>query len=330
MQLMVSELSDHLARRQEGTVAAKLSEFIVNDDATLLTVTNGSERHFTLDQAANKALTKYLKIPTGFYEDLTPDFRADLLRYSFNRYRDADTVVESLNEDIVAVHQPSQTMLPLDRVAEVITKVMSPQDTIRRLIADEERFHVDVTTDEHRITYANPNDPTVGDITEAGFRVLSYPFQSRPPSVGVYAERLICTNGQTTEEKLGRINLKGRTVDEVIAGMEEAAGLVLSQLDDYLARLAATRDMSVPGSPQAFAARLAQESNLSRRILDRVLEIINQLPAPVTVWDINQAFTRVANDAQYATMVRMQNLGGHLAFNAQEMVHRCVTCERLL
>jgi hypothetical protein len=330
MQIKVQELPDHLARRQEGTATAKLSDFIVNDDATLLTVTNGSERHFALDQAANKALTKYLKIPTTFYETLTPDFRADLLRYSFNRHRDADTVVESINDEVIAVHQPSATMLPLGRVAEVITKVMNPQDTIRRLIADEQRFHVDVTTDEHRITYADPDAPDVGDITEAGFRILSFPFQSKAPSVGVYAERLECTNGMTTTEQIGKITLKGRTVDEVIASMEEAAGLVLSQLDDYLGRLAETRDMPVPGSPQAFAARLAQEANVSRKVLDRVLEIVNQFPEPVSVWDINQAFTEVANQAQYSTMMRLHELGGRLAFDAPAMVHRCVACERIL
>jgi hypothetical protein len=330
MQLTVSKLPDHLAQRQEGTVTGKLSNFVVNDDATLLTITNGSERHFPLDLAANKALTRYLKIPTTFYETLTPDFRADLLRYSFNRHRDADTVVESINDEVIAVHQPSATMLPLGRVAEVITKVMEPQDTIRRLIADEQRFHVDVTTDEHRITYADPDAPDVGDITEAGFRILSFPFQSKAPSVGVYAERLICTNGMTTEESLGRITLKGRTVDEVIASMEEAAGLVLSQLDDYLGRLAGTRDMIPPGSPQAFVAQLAREANVSRKVLDAVLDIVNQLPEPISVWDIQNAFTSVANQAQYSTMMRLQTLGGHLGFHAERMIDRCTTCERLL
>jgi hypothetical protein len=218
-------------------------------------------------------------------------------------------------------------------VAEVVTKVLKPQDTIRRLITDEQRFHLDATTADHSIwieTHQSEQGAAVGDITEAGFRVLSYPFQSKPPSVGVYAERLICTNGQVTEEKLGRITLKGRTVDEVIASMEEAASLVLSQLDDYLNKLAATREMMVPGSPQAFAARLAQESNLSRKVLDRVLEIINQLPQPVSVWNVNQAFTQVANDALYPTMMRLQTLGGHLAFDGEAMIHRCTTCERLL
>jgi hypothetical protein len=334
MQLLVSQLPEHLAKRAEGTVTAKLSNFEVNDDATTLSVTNGSVRSFTLDQAANKAMAKFFKIPATFYESLTPNFRATLLRYEFDRHRDANAVVESLDEEIIAVHQPTQTMLPLHRVADVVTKVLKPTDTIRRLITDEQRFHLDATTADHQVDFTKEGYPgynaVVGDITEAGIRILSHPFQSKAPSVGVYAERLVCTNGQTTEERLGRITLKGRTVDEVIASMEEAAGLVLSQLDDYLVKLAATRTMEVPGSPQAFAAQLAREANLSRKVLDRVLEDINQLPHPVTVWEVNQAFTSVANEAQYPTMMRLQTLGGHLAFNGEAMIHRCTQCEQRL
>jgi hypothetical protein len=339
MQRKVAELPEYFAKRQEGTITARLGDFTITDDATLLTVTNGSERQFTLDQRANAALAKYLKVPATYLDKLTPDFRATLLRYEFDRHKDASTVVESLGEDIIAVHQPSQTMLPLTRMAEVVTQVLDPEDTVRRLIINEERFHLDATTEGHAISFpANPQDPgyheetaAIGDITEAGFRLLGYPFQAKRPSVSVYAERLICMNGQTTPEQLGRIEIKGRTVDEVCASLEEAAQLVLGQLDEYLERLGETRTMTVPGSPQAFAARLAEEAGLSRAALTAVIDIINQLEEPVTVWEVNQAFTSVANQStRYATMMRMQNVGGALAFNAPHMIHRCTTCERIL
>lgn len=339
MQLKVSELPEYFAKRDEGTVTAKLGDFEVTDDATLLTVRNGSEKQFALDATASSALARYLKVPPSYLDKLTPDFRATLLRYEFDRNKDATTVVESLNDEVIAVHQPTTTMLPLTRVAEVVTEVLDDDDTIRRLIINEERFHLDATTGSHAITFpANPQSPGVtediahvGDITEAGFRLLAYPFQAKRPSVSAYAERLICMNGQTIPENLGRIEIKGRTVDEVIASMEESANLVLGQLDEYLQRLGATRDMTVPGSPQAFVARLAEEANLNRNALTAVLDIVNQLPEPVSVWDVNQAFTTVANQStRYTTMVRMQNVGGSLAFNAPAMIHRCGTCERIL
>jgi hypothetical protein len=130
---------------------------------------------------------------------------------------------------------------------------------------------------------------------------------------------------------VGQISIKGRTVDEVIAEMEMAADLVLSQLDEKLARYAETRSILVPGSPQAFVAQLAREAGVNRQVLDAVLDIVNQLPAPVSVWDVQNAFTAVANVVErYSTMTRLQQLGGSLSFDAERMVERCGTCERLL
>lgn len=223
-------------------------------------------------------------------------------------------------------------MLPVSRVVEVITKTLKPEDTVRRFLVDDQRLHVDVTTTDHNVVfYDASNHPEVGDITEAGLRVLSHPYASKPPSVGTYLERLACTNGQTTPEKVGQISIKGRTVDEVIAEMEMAADLVLSQLDEKLARYAETRSILVPGSPQAFVAQLAREAGVNRQVLDAVLDIVNQLPAPVSVWDVQNAFTAVANVVErYSTMTRLQQLGGSLSFDAERMVERCGTCERLL
>ena len=327
MQIQVGQLTEHLAKRAEGTITAKLGEFTVNDDATVLSA--GHTAHFVLDESANHALARYLKIPPAYFDGLTPDFRATLLRYEFDRRQNADTVVESLAGEIVAVHQPSQIMLPVSRVVEVITKTLKPEDTVRRFLVDDQRLHVDVTTTDHNVVF--PSDAEVGDITEAGLRILSHPYASKPPSVGTYLERLACTNGQTTPEKVGQVSIKGRTVDEVIAEMEVAAELVLSQLDEKLARYAATRSILVPGPPQAFVAQLAREAGVNRQVLDAVLDIVNQLPEPVSVWDVQNAFTAVANIVErYSTMTRLQTLGGSLSFDAERMVERCGTCERLL
>lgn len=329
MQIPVAQLTEHLAARQEGTITAKLGEFSINDQATVLDI-NGTL--FVMDQHANNALARYLKIPPVYFDGLTPEFRSTLLRYEFDRRENADTVVESLAGEIIAVHQPSQIMLPVSRVVEVITKTLKPEDTVRRFLVDDQRLHVDVTTTDHNVVfYDASNHPEVGDITEAGLRVLSHPYASKPPSVGTYLERLACTNGMVTSEKVGQVTIKGRTVDEVIAAMEEAAESVLSQLDNHLERYAATRDLTVPGSPQAFAAQLAREAGVNRQVLDHVLDIINQLPEPVSVWDVNQAFTNVANIVErYQTMMRLQTLGGSLSFDAERMIERCGTCERLL
>lgn len=333
--LKVGQLDEYLAKRVENTITHKLGDLTTSDDATMLYFDEGlSKKHLVLDETASKAVCKFLKVPHAYYDKITPDFRSQVLTYEFNRHKEVDVALETLNGDLVAAHQPSQVMLPLTQVAGVIGNVFSPEDTMRRVVVNDTRFHVDVTTEKHRLTFPNmlSGDKMVGDITEAGVRFLAYPFRSDvKPSASVYAERLICMNGQTTDERLGRIDLKGRNVDEVIAEMEIAAELLLSQLDGYLEKLSVTRQLYAPGSPQAFAQQLAREAKLSREVLDKVLDIINQLPEPVSIWDVNQAFTSVANEAvNYNLMMKLQNLGGSLAFEAEKMIERCTQCERLL
>lgn len=330
--LKVGQLAEHLAKRKESAITAPLDQFTLSDDAAELTVKNGSTSTFPLDETATAALAKYLKVPSSYVKGLTPEFRTTVLRYEIDRRKEVSTVVETLNDEIIAIHPASQIMLPLNQVATVITKVFNDDDTIRRMITTDKVFHVDVTTDQHTYEFPTTIDGAeVGDITEAGVRFLARPFQTISPSVGVYAERLICTNGQTTPERKGRISLKGRTVDEVIASMEEAATETLGHLDGFLESLAHSRTMHVPGSPAAFVAQLAREANLSRTVLDAVLDIVNQLPEPVSVWDVNQAFTTVANQQEnYSILTRMQVIGGDLAFRPERMIQRCNGCERLL
>lgn len=341
MLLKVGQLDEYLAKRDENSFTATLGEFSVNNDATTLGVQTGvTGVNYVLDNSATAALAKYLGIPGRYLKMLDPDFRAATLRYSFEKHKAAPTTIESLNGGIVAFHQPSQVMLPVTRTAEVVTKVFSPEDTVRRMYTSENLFHIDVTTAQHQVqvgtvTLATPGVETepreVGDITEAGVRILAHPFTNIAPSVNLYAERLVCTNGQTTDERIGRISLKGNTVDEVINEMELAAQRILGQLDLYLERLASTKTMVVPGTPQAFAHQLAKEANISRKVLDRVLQLINQLPEPVHVWDVNQAFTTVANEVeQYKVMTKLQVVGGDLAFDAERAVERCGTCEQRL
>ena len=61
--------------------------------------------------------------------------------------------------------QPSQIMLPVSRVVEVITKTLKPEDTVRRFLVDDQRLHVDVTTTDHNVVfYDASNHPEVGDM----------------------------------------------------------------------------------------------------------------------------------------------------------------------
>lgn len=333
--MKVAELSAALSNREEFTVTTTLGDFRVNDDASMLTVRHDLDREsaFYMDEATEKALASYLRIPLPYLKSCPPEFKATTLRFWFDAKADAATTVESVNGEVLSIHSPSHIMLPVREVIGVATRVFSPDDEAR-LLRDENRLHLDVISPAFQVEVPNPDRvpgrPEVGDITYGGVRLLAYPARTKAPSVSTYLERLVCTNGMTTDYKLDEIALKGRTVDEVIEEMELAARRLLDAMPEKLARYADTAFIRVPGDPAAFAAQLARENNLARPILDQALDYINQLPY-ATVYDINQAFTQVANTGvSYATMSRLQGLGGELALNAAHAVARCNSCERLL
>ena len=326
--MKIAELDQFLSQRRDERITARLGDLTIADDASVLQV--GSDV-FNMDDSVERTLANYLKIPTGYLAACPPEFKATTLQFWQREHADADTVLELSDGHIVAIHSPETLMLPMRDVVRVAERVFDPEAEIRHHFMDENRMHLDITTPQHQVDVQSPVYRQVGDITQAGLRFLAYPNQNKAPSVGAYLERLVCTNGMTTTERAGQISLQGRTVDEVIEEMEQAARNMLGSLDNRLARYAATATQPIPGSRQAFAHQLAREANLPRSVLDAVMELVNQLPDDATLYDINQAFTSVANtDVTYATRIRLQNLGGLMAFEPERIVARCNTCQHPL
>lgn len=326
--MKIAELDQLMSNRRDERIVTKLGDMTIADDASVLQL--GSDT-FDMDDATERSLASYLKIPSSYLSACSPDFKATTLRYWQNQHAEADTVLQLTDGHIVSIHSPEALMIPMREVVRVAERVFDPEAEIRYHHLDENRLHLDVTTPQHAVDVQSPVYRQVGDITQAGLRFLAYPNQNKAPSVGAYLERLACTNGMTTTERAGQISLQGRTVEEVIEEMEQAARMMMGTLDNRLARYAATAEQPIPGSRQAFAHQLAREANLSRSVLDTVMELVNQLPDDATLYDINQAFTSVANtDVSYATRIRLQNLGGYMAFEPERIVARCTTCQHPL
>jgi hypothetical protein len=326
--LKIAELDQLLSTRRDERIVARLGDMTIADDASVLQI--GSDV-FTVDDGVERNLANYLKIPTSYLAACPPEFKAQTMQFWQREHAEADTVIELTDGHIVSIHSPETLQVPMRDVVRVAEKVFDPEAEVRYHFMDENRMHLDVTTAQHQVDVQSPVYRQVGDITQAGLRFLAYPNQSKSPSVGAYMERLVCTNGMTTTERAGQISLQGRTVDEVIEEMEQAARRMLGTLDDRLARYAGTAQQPIPGNRQAFAHQLAREANLPRSVLDAVMELVNQLPDNATLYDMNQAFTSIANtDVTYATRTRLQNLGGYMAFEPERIVARCGTCQHPL
>lgn len=335
--MLVADLKNHLSEMgQERSLPTTLGEITVDDEARHVEMSDGET--FQLDEQAERSLAQYLGISKAYLAKCPPELKAHNLNFWLQRRGNAAAVIEATDEHWVTIHKPGLLILPLARVAEVITETMDPNYEIVSLIRNDTRFHADIITGHHveiepdnRIEDRQRGTRTVGDITHGGIRIISNPTEVEAPQVLTYLHRLWCTNGSTSPESEGTIRLKGNTVDDVFVELEAACRRVMGDLDAKLESYAALARTFPPGTPSRFAYQLGREYGLPQKLMDRIMERVNILPADATLYDIQQIFTELANGAvSYKTMLRLQHLSGDLAFQTEAVTHRCGTCERLL
>jgi hypothetical protein len=334
--VLVGDLKEHLEGVRERSIETTLGDIDVDADASRIRLTNGEDFH--LDEQAERSLAQYLGVSKAYLAKCPPELKAHNLNYWLRRRENAAAVIEVVGDHWVTVHKPGLLILPLARVADIVTATMDPSYEVVQLLRTDTKFHVDIITDHHvevapddRIEDRRRGQRAVGDITHGGVRILANPSEVEAPQVLTYLHRLWCTNGSTSPEDQGTIRLKGNTVEDILVEMEGACRRVMGDLDAKLASYAALATAYPPGSPTRFAYQLGREYGLPQRLMDRIMERVSVLPEDATLYDIQQVFTELANGSvNYRLMTRLQQISGDLAFNTDQVTHRCGTCERLL
>lgn len=330
--MLVSDLKTSLEGRREENREVVLGDIEIADDSSVIKIKNGPE--FPFDEQAERTLTKYLGINKSYISKCPPDLRAYNINWWLQNKPEAPSIIQSLGDHFITIHKPNVLIVPITKVGEIIDRTFKPTDEIVNFIHDNTTFHIDIRTDHHvevPVDERIEGRKEVGDITHGGVRILANPTQVKPPQVLTYLHRLVCTNGMCSDTNTGVIQLKGNTVETLLAELEAAANRVMGDLDRKLADYAALAERRPPGSPARFAYQVGREYGLGQRLMDRVMERINILPDDATLYDITQVFTQLANgNVNYKTMSALQHLGGDMAFHTDHVVHRCEACERLL
>lgn len=334
--MLVGDLKEHLEGVRERSIETTLGDIDVDADASRIRLGSGEDFH--LDEQAERSLAQYLGVSKAYLAKCPPDLKAHNLNYWLRRRENAAAVIEVVGDHWVTVHKPGLLILPLARVADIVTATMDPGYEIVQLLRNDTKFHVDIITDHHvevapddRIEDRQRGQRAVGDITHGGVRILANPSEVEAPQVLTYLHRLWCTNGSTSPEDQGTIRLKGNTVEDILVEMEGACRRVMGDLDAKLESYAALATTYPPGSPTRFAYQLGREYGLPQRLMDRIMERVSVLPEDATLYDIQQVFTELANGSvNYRLMTKLQHLSGDLAFDTDHVTHRCGTCERLL
>ena len=338
--MLVSQLKESVADINEEDLDTHLGDMSLDEEARTLTVgfEEGPAREFQFDAKLERSLSKYLGISTSYLAKCSPDLKAYNVNHWLKAKGNAAAVVQTIGEEFASIHRPGLIILPMRQVADVITNVFEPDNEIIDVVRSETRFMVDIKTNHHvevptndAIEDRRQGERAIGDITHGGIRMFANPTELQSPVVQRMLYRLWCTNGSTSPEAEGTISLKGKTIDVLIPELEAAARQAMSQLDQDLASYADLANRYPPGSKEAFARQLGVEHSIPARVMSRILDRIEILPAEATLYDIQQVFTEVANgNLPFRTRILLQGLAGNLAMNTDHVVHRCTSCERLL
>lgn len=338
--MLLAELKDNVANLNERSIEVDLGNVTLDGESRHIDITDveGRNERFQFDELLERGFAQYLGISKSYLAKCPPDLKAHNVNHWLQANATKKAIIEAAGDRFINVHKPGLLILPLARVADTISNTLDPSFEVVNLIRNDTKFHLDIMTPhsveiptDNRIEDRTQGERAVGDITHGGIRIISNPTEVEAPQVLTYLHRLWCTNGSTSPEAEGTIQLKGNTIDDIFIEMEAACQRVMGDLDQKLADYAALAERQPPGSPTRFAYQLGREYGLGQRVMDRVIERVNILPEDATLYDIQQIFTQIANgNVNYRTSVRLQHLAGDMAFATDHITHRCGACERLL
>jgi hypothetical protein len=333
--MKLTELKDQVALNNSHRVVLTLGKIEINDDGTRLSWGNhAGTKEIILDDHGTALLARYLKVPNTYLKNLPTAERVRTLRYHRDRFSEADTVLQIVNDELVAIYSTEAMMLPLSRVLDEIEELPLPEAAVHEVIRETNLFQVDVTSPYLSIEVPNPlqvKGRPEPDIVYGGVRIVTYPFKNKAPSVVTYMHRVHTGSGMSTSLKAGEISFKGRTIEEVLLALRNNASAVIEGADEKLRLLAESGGIEVPGTPLAFATQLAREEGLKVGVRDVVTMLVTQLPPVASVFDVNEAFLQAAQrGVNYQTRLKLEQFGARLAIQAKRAVERCNTCEQLL
>jgi len=343
----VSELESLLPKHEPSPVQVRLENVEVDETGHFINVTEDhfaeeqdpKVTRFSLDELSEKELSKFLGVPFKYIENCPGQLKAINLNFWLQANAESSAVFSVIDgRDINAVYTPDKVVLPTSRVAEIIPRVFEADDTIHTFHTDDRTFQMDITSERWQVDVPGngvldrPAVGEVGDITSGGIRLyVPTNLKEHKPVVSTFLNRLVCTNGMVLPSTDQVIQLKGQTIDDILEEMENAAGVLLSGLDEHLDNFRKTAETAVPGNYLAFLRQVGQDHGISRTVIDRALDWAAAYgQTEWTVYDALNLFTSLANRASFVQANKLQRFGGHMIDHTAAIVHRCQTCERVI
>lgn len=317
------QLTDSFDSRMESFSVPSGGSIVVDPDLTAIAV-GDHEVPYSPDGIA--VLANWADFPASFFERLPTELKAPWLNELMRRNPNPAVVRVGEQSGILSVLAPNQVPVDPSMLVDVASSVLGEDASVVEAIQTPKQFDLDVVLPiEGR---ENLGDPQVGDIVKAGLRFGLNVGQNLAPTVQPYSYRLWCTNGCSSAHEGAKIDARGKTVDEVIAELEVKARLAFSMVEGEVEAMFALRNETVD-NPERTINRMAREQGLSDRMRMRLIESIPSMvedPNHVSMFDLTQAATNLANSPTVRSRGARLALEGFGANIIAQHVERCVAC----
>lgn len=270
-------------------------------------------------------LASWLEIPSKFLLRLDRDLAQELVEPMLRRHGEEVKIAFTEDRGILEIRDPELEVVGPRVMVDVAAKIIGDRADVVNVHNTNRSFGFDVVVPVDS-SVGIAGDRQVGDLTVGGLRFFKDIQRNLAPSIQPFAERLECTNGMTFVDPDLEISIKGSTVPEIIAEMERVAETAFEQVESRIKGFYELREQRVT-NPERKLLRIIEEQGIPGRIGGELVKSVAALGEEVSMFDIVNHITHLANEASIAGRLTSRNALQEAAGAVVNDHHRrCPTC----
>jgi len=275
---------------------------------------------YKLGEVGMTAFCKYMAIPEKFLAKMPEKMNGEVFNYFIDKYRDDTGVFSHFDDEVMGSYKSSALIIPPREIIDMVSRVFRDEDVVTGFEYNE-GLVLNVQTPDLFV------DARVDDRTNGGVRFRA--FYGSNPRVSSYMERLVCSNGMVATSELDTVQVKGRTMSEIVGGMQSMSERMLRvDVPSYLQNWKRLTTITT-SNPEQLIHRLARENELPAKLESNIIEAAASL-ADNNFYDIVNLVTGFQHVAGVdgKDIDRLQTLGGNAVRDLGG--HRCHGCQHNL
>lgn len=319
----VQEMIDETTRYKNSYDSVVLADFTYSEAGGQLLTDKHNDYSYDVGTATDgfDNLSKHLGVPSKLAMKLPPKMREDLINHFLEQESNKEVNITLNNNIMLGIHNSNKPLIMQNKVAEMISTVFKPTDSVSKFSLVN-GFQAFIHTPELYV------DARPGDRTQGGVYVSS--LFGEVPTVSVYMERLVCSNGMVALSEYDKVRVTGQSNSEIIENMKLLTNLALdSTIPDYLNNWKKMTTIKST-NPEQLIHRLAKENGINSKLESSIMEAASSLTND-SYYDIVNLITNFqhADGIEGSNQLeKLQVLGGNAIRDLGG--HRCNNCQHSL